>query len=80
MSGWPSPTQLVLIDNKFITLNLLNKRIQTFPFLGSDATEKPTIISQAALSSSDHSIKQSHTLVCNFDFVHIAAQMWCFIR
>ena len=48
----------VLIDRKYITLDLLNDRILSFPFNGSDAVDKPSIIYPATLKRSDHSVKQ----------------------
>lgn len=48
----------VLFEQKLISLDLLNERIQSFPFNGSDATDKPTLISTATLKQSDHSVKQ----------------------
>ena len=48
----------VLIKKKFISLDLLNNRIESFTYMESDVTDKPIIISTSTLNSSDHSIKQ----------------------
>ena len=56
---------LVLIQRKIITLNFLNERISNFPYTGSDATDKPTIISDTTLKSSPHTLKQKGKLSLN---------------
>ena len=48
----------VLIKKKFISLGLLNNRIESCAYMGSDTTDKPILISTSTLKISDHSIKQ----------------------
>uniref|UniRef100_A0A1X7TY03 Uncharacterized protein n=1 Tax=Amphimedon queenslandica TaxID=400682 RepID=A0A1X7TY03_AMPQE len=57
-----------LIGEKVITVDTLNGTIETFPYCYSDVQDKPTLISQTTLNSSDHSEKQK------------AAQMWNLVR
>uniref|UniRef100_A0A1X7TY99 Uncharacterized protein n=2 Tax=Amphimedon queenslandica TaxID=400682 RepID=A0A1X7TY99_AMPQE len=47
-----------LIGEKVITVDTLNGTIETFPYCYSDVQDKPTLISQTTLNSSDHSEKQ----------------------
>uniref|UniRef100_A0A1X7UX78 Uncharacterized protein n=1 Tax=Amphimedon queenslandica TaxID=400682 RepID=A0A1X7UX78_AMPQE len=47
-----------LIGEKVITVDKLNGTIETFPYCYSDVKDKPTLISETTLNSSDHSVKQ----------------------
>ena len=46
--------------------------LEYFPYSYADIKDKPTLISAATLSSSDHSTKQKGSMLLHF----IAAQMW----
>lgn len=52
---------MYLINKKYITLNFLNSRLESFPYCGSDASDKPTLISSSTLGRADHSMKQKGT-------------------
>ena len=48
-----------LISGKVISLSELNKAIESFPYVGPDARNKPAPIATTTLSSSDHGLKQT---------------------
>ena len=48
-----------LIHSGTITLANLNSIIRSFPYVGSDARNRPIEVSVATLSSSDHNLKQT---------------------
>lgn len=52
-----------LISKKTISLSELNKAVESFEYAGLDACNKPTPIALSTLSSCDHSLKQTGTLV-----------------
>ena len=58
-----------LIANRVITLPSLNEMIKLFPYVGSDASNKPSLISQPSLSSTDHHLRQNGTY--KVMYVHI---------
>ena len=43
-----------LVKTNTLQLSELNERMMSFPYSGSDATNKPTLISPVTLSSRDH--------------------------
>ena len=51
-----------LIQCGVITLPMLNDTVQSFPYQGSDASNKPSIISSSTISSSDHGLRQTGTI------------------
>ena len=74
-----------LIGTGSVRLSQLNDRMQTFPYSGSDATNKPIPISPATISSRDHLLKQKGMLqllyACSTEhLLHAATQMWCLGR
>ena len=58
-----------LIANRVITLPSLNEMIKLFPYVGSDASNKRSLISQPSLSSTDHHLQQNGTY--KVMYVHI---------
>ena len=52
-----------LIAETYVTLEYVNKQIDTFLYAPPDALNKPTPISAKTMKSRDHSIKQKGTLV-----------------
>ena len=48
----------LIYSPKYLTVNQLNHKINTFPYVLSDKNSKPTIISSKTLLSKDHSLKQ----------------------
>lgn len=55
-----------LIADRIITLSSLNEIIRMFPYVGSDASNKPSPISQPTLSSADHHLRQNGTLCMTY--------------
>jgi len=47
-----------LISEEYLTIDELQQKIDTFPYVLSDKNSKPTIISLKTLQSRDHSLKQ----------------------
>ena len=48
-----------LISDRVISIHSLNETIRLFPYLGSDALNKPSPISSQTLSSADHHLRQN---------------------
>ena len=48
-----------LISDQVISINSLNEMIRLFPYLGSDALNKPSPISSQTLSSANHHLRQN---------------------
>ena len=48
-----------LIEEKLLTLHVINQRIEQFPYKQSDKDNKPVIIAESTLKSSTHSLKQT---------------------
>ena len=48
-----------LIQDNVITLSGLNSTIESFPYSGPDAKNKPIPIASTTLSSADHNLKQT---------------------
>ena len=46
-------------EEKLLSLNDLNQKIQLFPYVQCDKVNKPAIISENCFSSSSHSLKQT---------------------
>lgn len=58
-----------IVSKKYCTLEYINRQIDKFPYGYSDVANKPTQITAAHLSSSDHKLRQNgmfipHTVVC----------------
>lgn len=51
-----------LFRSHILTLSDLNEEIQSFPYVGSDAKNKPSPIAATTMASSDHSLKQTGML------------------
>ena len=49
----------LFIGRKSISLSMLNDAIQAFPYMGADASNKPSLISAQTLASQDNLLKQS---------------------
>ena len=47
------------IRSNIITLAELNGALRCFPYIGSDARNKPTEVTSKTLSSPDHNLKQA---------------------
>lgn len=48
-----------LIRKKIFSLRELNEAMESFPYVGSDSTNKPIPIASTTLSSADHHLKQT---------------------
>lgn len=48
----------LIYSASYLTIDQLNQKINTFPYVLSDKNSKPTIISSKTLLSKDHSLKQ----------------------
>ena len=48
-----------LSSTRILSISAINNCIQSFPYLGPDAKNRPSPIAAATLASSDHSLKQS---------------------
>lgn len=48
-----------LISSKSIQLSDLNEAIRSFPYVGTDSTNKPAPISASTVASRDHLVKQT---------------------
>ena len=59
---FPIHSHKYLIAEKYVTLEYVNKQIETFLFAPPDAVNKPTPISATTMKSKDHSVKQKGTL------------------
>lgn len=75
-----------LFQSNLISLSGFNDIMEAFPYKGPDLRNKPTLISASSMSSSDHALKQTGTVlfsilcVVNYFFNYLATQMWCFSR
>ncbi len=48
----------VIYEKKWMTLAMVNEKIDRFPYMQSDKANKPAIISDATLKSNTHGLKQ----------------------
>ena len=62
-----------LIAQRVITLASLNEVIRLFPYVGSDALNKPSMVGDTTLSSSDHHIRQNGMFIIHAH-VHVSLQ------
>ena len=79
-----------IISQEFLTLKLLNERIQSFNYGRVDSRNKPSVIKKDTLTSKDGThLKQSgmYTLIIyvlmyqgKFVIIHLASQSWCLGR
>lgn len=54
----------------YLTIDKLNQKINTFPYVLSDKNSKPIIISSNTLLSRDHSLKQKGKNIYTYLSVH----------
>lgn len=48
-----------LVHQKVLSLASINEAIQSFPYFGADARNKPSVFGPTLLTSTDHGLKQS---------------------
>lgn len=53
------------IHKKTFSRSQLNEAMNSFPYEGTDSTNKPNPISDACLTSRDHLLKQTGQFLCN---------------
>ena len=64
----------IILEESFLSLDLLNTRISSFVYGPADTSNKPTIISNETLTSNSNTLKQSCKLYHTHAYTHTWAQ------
>lgn len=58
------------ISRRLLSIPTLNNLLQSFPYLGPDARNRPSIITEVTLASADHSLKQSgEYMISSYNYI-----------